>query len=168
MFFFKGDHVRDVDVLVGCFSALRRKAIDQVGMLDENFYMYGDDLDWCRRLRQGRWRVVFYPGAQAIHYMGTSTTKRDPVWYSMLQQESVLRYWRKYHGRLQVAGIQVLIFARRAIRWTTGLLKLAVNPKNEEARIRMKESSACLRALMAGESGAAPSAPAKPALAAHE
>lgn len=168
MFYFKGDRVADVDVLVGCFSALRRKAIDQVGMLDENFYMYGDDLDWCQRMRRGGWRVVFYPGGQAIHYMGTSTTKKDPVRYALLQQQSVLRYWKKYHSRLEVAGIQALFFTRQSIRWATGLVKLALKPKNEEARSRMKESSACLRALFAADPGHAPSAPAKPALVAHE
>jgi hypothetical protein len=148
MFFFHGDRELDVQVLVGCFSALRRQAIDQVGMLDENFYMYGDDLDWCRRLRQGGWRVVFHPGAQAIHYMGTSTTKRDPVRYALLQQQSVLRYWRKYHGRAGVAGIQALIFLRLLTRWMTGLLKyVAIPSKRDEGRTRLKESSACLRAL---------------------
>jgi GT2 family glycosyltransferase len=166
MHYFHGDREMDVDVLVGCFSALRRKAIDQVGMLDENFYMYGDDLDWCRRLRQGGWRVVFYPGAQAIHYMGTSTTKRDPVRYSLLQQQSVLRYWRKYHGSAGVAGIHGLIIFQLAVRWTTGLLKyLAVPSKRQDGRTRMTVSCACLRALFADSPAGAPSAgpgPAKP------
>jgi len=166
MFFFKGDRVADVDVLVGCFSALRRKAIDQVGMLDENFYMYGDDLDWCRRLRQGGWRVVFYPGAQVIHYMGTSTTKKDPVRYSLLQQQSVLRYWRKYHSRAGVAGIQGLIFLRLTTRWITGLLKYVAIPfKRDEGRTRMRTSSACLRTLFADCPGRESATPASPALA---
>ena len=148
MFFFHGDRVLDVDVLVGCFSALRCAAIDQVGMLDENFYMYGDDLDWCRRLREGGWRVVFNPGAQAIHYMGTSTTRKDPVRYGLLQQQSVLRYWRKYHGRAAVTGMEGLIFLRMAMRGIVGLVKYLVIPaKREEGQTRIREASACLRAL---------------------
>jgi len=150
MFFFKGDRVMDVDVLVGCFSALRRAAIEQVGMLDENFYMYGDDLDWCRRFRHGGWRVVFNPGAQAIHFMGTSTTRKDPVRYGLLQQQSVLRYWRKYHGGIGVAGIEGLIFLRMAMRGMAGFLKYLVFPsKRGEGQTRMKEASTCLRALFA-------------------
>jgi len=154
MFFFHGDRECDVEVLVGCFSALRRKAIDQVGMLDENFYMYGDDLDWCRRIHQGGWRVVFYPGAQAIHYMGTSTTKKDPVRYALMQQQSVLRYWRKYHGAGGVAGIQALFFMRLVIRWITGLLKcLAGASRRDDGRTRMKISTVCLRALFTEPAG---------------
>jgi GT2 family glycosyltransferase len=154
MFFFKGDREADVEVLVGCFSALRRKAIDQVGMLDENFYMYGDDLDWCRRLREGGWRVVFHPGGQAIHYIGTSTTKKDPVRYALLQQQSVIRYWRKYHGRAAVAGIQGLMSMRLTVRWAIGLFKfLAIPAKRDAGRIRMRESSTCLAALFGDISG---------------
>jgi GT2 family glycosyltransferase len=150
MFFFNGDRVMEVDVLVGCFSALRRTAIHQVGMLDENFFMYGDDLDWCRRFREGGWGVVFNPGAQAIHYMGTSTTRKDPVLYGLLQQQSVLRYWRKYHSRYGVAGLQGLIFLRMALRGLVGFLKYLVVPsKRGEGQTRMKEAATCLRALLA-------------------
>ena len=150
MFFFKGDRVADVDVLVGCFSALRRAAIDQVGLLDENFYMYGDDLDWCRRFREGGWRVVFNPAAQAVHYMGTSTTKKDPVRYGLLQQHSVLRYWRKYHGRAAVAAMEGLIILRMALRGFIGFVKyISIPSKRVEGKNRIKEAGACLRALFA-------------------
>jgi hypothetical protein len=166
MFYFHGDRESDVEVLVGCFSALRRKAIDEVGMLDESFYMYGDDLDWCRRLRQGGWRVVFYPGAQAIHYMGTSTTRKDPVRYSLLQQQSVLRYWRKYHSHAGVAGIQCLMFLRLTNRWLAGLFKcLPFRSGREEGRTRMRVGSACLRDLFTGSSGSTPAPSDSPALA---
>ncbi len=167
MFFFHGDRELDVHVLVGCFSALRRRAIDQAGMLDENFYMYGDDLDWCRRFKQAGWRVTFYPGAQAIHYMGTSTTKKDPVRYALLQQQSVLRYWRKYHSRAGVAGIQGLILLRLISRWATGCWKwLAIPSKREEGRSRMRASAVCLRDLLADCCGTGRVTSAAPAPAA--
>ena len=96
MFYFKGDKLIDVDVLVGCFWAVRREAIDEkFGMLDEGFFMYAEDLDWCKRCWEGGWRVVFYPEAQAIHYRGGSSAKKDPVWLALTQQRSVLRYWKK-------------------------------------------------------------------------
>jgi GT2 family glycosyltransferase len=159
MFYFHGDREMDVEVLVGCFSALRRKAIDQVGMLDENFYMYGDDLDWCRRLRQGGWRVVFFPGAQAIHYIGTSTTKKDPVRYSLLQQQSVLRYWRKYHSRAGVVGIQCLMALRLKNRWLGGLLRYVAGPSHrDDGRTRMRVASACLKTLFADSAESVPAA----------
>ena len=152
MFFFKGDRVADVDVLVGCFSALRRQAIDQVGMLDESFYMYGDDLDWCRAACDKaagvsssileRKRFITSEPAPA---------RKDPVRYALLQQQSVLRYWRKYHSRAGVAGIRGLMFLRLMTRWTTGLLKRVAMPsKRDEGRDRMKESSRLLAGFVRG------------------
>ncbi len=49
MFFFPHDRTLTVDVLVGCFSMIRREAFEAVGLLDEGLFMYGDDVDWCRR-----------------------------------------------------------------------------------------------------------------------
>jgi GT2 family glycosyltransferase len=153
MFFFKGDRVTDVNVLVGCFSALRRDAFEQVGLLDEGYYMYGDDLDWCRRFKQAGWRVVFYPGAQAIHYMGTSTTKKDPVRYAVMQQQSVLRYWDKYHGLAGRLSISALIFSTLVLRWTASLLKCGVKPaQRQQSRVKMRVFGACLRDLCSGGS----------------
>ena len=77
MFYFKGDRQIDVDVLVGCFWVVRRAAIDEFGLLDEGFFIYAEDVDWCKRCWKAGWRVVFFPG-QAIHYGGASTTKKGP------------------------------------------------------------------------------------------
>jgi GT2 family glycosyltransferase len=64
MWFFPHDRTLPVDVLVGCFSMIRREAFDTVGLLDENLFMYGDDVDWCRRCWKAGWQVVFFPGAK--------------------------------------------------------------------------------------------------------
>ena len=94
MFYFKGDKARDVDVLGGpCFWMLRRDAIDTFGLLDEGFFMYGEDVDWCKRCWNAGWRVTFFPEARAIHFQGGSSAKRDPAWVEVTQQRSVLRYW---------------------------------------------------------------------------
>jgi len=86
-----------VDVLVGCFSMIRRETFDEVGLLDENLFMYGDDVDWCRRCWKAGWEVVFFPGARAIHDRGKITASY-PVRFAVAQQKSVLYYWRKHHG----------------------------------------------------------------------
>jgi GT2 family glycosyltransferase len=55
---------------------VRRKAIYEVGGLDERFFMYWEDADWCRRMRDARWQVVYFPGAWLHHYVGASSEKR--------------------------------------------------------------------------------------------
>lgn len=67
-----------VDSLVGAFMLVRRKAIDEVGLLDENFFMYGEDIDWCYRIKQAGWDIYYYPETSIIHYKGASSSKRKP------------------------------------------------------------------------------------------
>ena len=105
MFFFPHDRTIAVDVIVGCFSMIRRETFDAVGLLDENLFMYGDDVDWCRRCWNAGWEVVFFPGAQAIHDRGKITAPY-PVRFALAQQRSVLYYWSKHHGFWGVLGIR--------------------------------------------------------------
>ncbi len=61
MIYFKGDRLIDAEVLVGCFWTVRREAVDQFGLLDEGFFMFAEDLDWCKRFWAAGWRIVFCP-----------------------------------------------------------------------------------------------------------
>ena len=55
------DAIHEVDSLVGAFMMVRREGIEQVGLLDEDFFMYGEDIDWCYRIKQAGWKIVYYP-----------------------------------------------------------------------------------------------------------
>ncbi len=64
------DHetTRDVDWLLGATLMVRREALDAVGLLDERFFLYFEDTDWCRRFWKAGWRVVYFTGANMVHY----------------------------------------------------------------------------------------------------
>jgi len=87
----------DVDVLTGCFWFLRREAMETVGKLDAEFFMYGEDLDWCRRFHNAKWRVVYVPDARIIHYGGASSSDA-PLKFFIELHRGQLQYWRKYHS----------------------------------------------------------------------
>lgn len=70
------DEVGEVDCLMGAFMLMPRKALDEVGMLDEDFFMYGEDIDLCYRIKQGGYQIMYYPEAMIIHYKGGSSKKR--------------------------------------------------------------------------------------------
>ncbi|MGN7381561.1 dTDP-Rha:alpha-D-GlcNAc-pyrophosphate polyprenol, alpha-3-L-rhamnosyltransferase [Chlamydia abortus] len=70
------DEEYPVDCLVGAFMLVRRKVIDEVGLLDEQFFMYGEDVDWCYRIKQAGWTNYYYPKTHIIHYKGASSRKR--------------------------------------------------------------------------------------------
>ncbi|RZK30186.1 MAG: glycosyltransferase family 2 protein, partial [Hymenobacter sp.] len=78
--FLDPDQPHQVAVLSGAFMLLRRAALDQVGLLDEDYFMYGEDIDLSYRLTQGGWQNWYFPGARIIHYKGEST-KRTSVNY---------------------------------------------------------------------------------------
>jgi len=69
---FDHDEVREVDWLFGACLLVRRDAADEVGLFDEDFFMFSEETDWCYRFRQAGWRVFFFPGAEAMHVGGAS------------------------------------------------------------------------------------------------
>lgn len=150
MFYFPHDRTLSVDVLVGCFSFIRREAFDSVGLLDERLFMYGDDVDWCRRAWKAGWRVVFYPGARAIHDRG-KTTASYPVHFALAQQRSVLYYWKKHHGLWGQLGIRTIMLFRHGTRYAAGVTKSIAGPRaTKETKVRRAVSGACLRELLGG------------------
>lgn len=59
--------IHDVDCISGAFFLLRREVIEKVGLLDEAFFMYGEDIDWCYRIRKAGWKILFYPHVSIVH-----------------------------------------------------------------------------------------------------
>jgi GT2 family glycosyltransferase len=150
MFHFPHDRTLAVDVIVGCFSMIRRETFDEVGLLDEDLFMYGDDVDWCRRARNARWEVMFYPGGQAIHDRG-KTTAPYPVRFAVAQQRSVLQYWKKHHGFFGVLGIKSIMVVHHLMRYTiAALISLTHSQERPQDQVRKQVSSACLRQLLTG------------------
>jgi hypothetical protein len=147
MFYFRGDRQMDVNVLVGCFWAVRREALDEFGMLDEGFFMYAEDLDWCQRCWNAGWRVVFFPGAEAIHYRGGSSAKKDPVWIALTQQRSVLRYWKKHHGVVGQLGMRGLIFMGNLLRCGAAAVNFLRPSRRQDSMVRLRIAAASLQAL---------------------
>jgi GT2 family glycosyltransferase len=93
------DELQDVDWITGAAMLARREAIEGVGLLDEGFFMYSEELDWCRRFREAGWRVVYLPAAQIVHHAGKSSEQVVAARHVHFQTSKV-RYFRKYHGPL--------------------------------------------------------------------
>ena len=69
---FDHDRVREADYVMGACMLVRRAAIDEVGGLDESFFLFSEETDWCYRFRQAGWKVLFFPGADCVHVGGAS------------------------------------------------------------------------------------------------
>lgn len=150
MFFLPHDRPLTVDIIVGCFSMIRRETFNDVGLLDEDLFIYGDDVDWCRRAWNEGWQVMFHPGAQAIHHRGQITAPY-PVRFAVEQQRSSLHYWRKYHGSAGVLAIRAIMFLHHLTRYGFAVFEGIWRRKAaERSEVRKQVSSACLRDLLFG------------------
>jgi GT2 family glycosyltransferase len=104
---------RDVDWVCGSFLMIRRACFDQVGLLDEEFFAYDEDIDWCSRARHAGWKVRFWPGASLVHLGGgVKLFMRDKTFVHF---RSRLTYLRKQHSIVSAAVYYVAISAALGI-----------------------------------------------------
>jgi N-acetylglucosaminyl-diphospho-decaprenol L-rhamnosyltransferase len=119
------DEQSDADWLTGAALMTRQKVLEQVGGLDPGYFMYSEELDWCRRIRTAGWRIVYLPSAQIIHHAGKSSEQAVTARHVNFQRAK-LRYFRLYHGLLiaYVLRIYLLVsyFAQIGLEGAKGLL----------------------------------------------
>jgi GT2 family glycosyltransferase len=145
-----------VDVLSGCCWMVRREALEQVGPLDETFFMYYEDVDWCKRFADAGWGVAYVPEAEVTHYGGASSANA-PVRYYVEMQRAGLQYWNKHHGKLRSRAYEVIAILHQVLRILLGAVQYLVQPSNREKAVyALKRSGACLGWLLSRRNRAAP------------
>ena len=100
----------------GSCLVVRRAALEAVGGFDERFFLYEEDADLCRRLREAGWRVVFTPAAEVKHHLGRSMSKA-PRRARLEYHRSHLLYYGKHNGPFSRAALRILLAARGARAW---------------------------------------------------
>ena len=106
---------RRVDVLQGACLLLRREALDQVGLLDEEYFMYSEEMDLCQRLRRAGWRLYWVPEAEVVHLGGQSSRLAPAEMFLHLYRSKVL-YFRKHHGGWRARFYKLVLAAAAAAR----------------------------------------------------
>lgn len=139
MSYFDYNENREVDVVLGAFMMLRRTTIEQIGLMDHQFFMYAEETDWCYRANQAGWKVNFYPEAEIIH-LGGQSTKQNSIPMFIEAHKSHHKFIRKYHGRVYllmvklvlVIGIllRILLFSLATILKSFGL-NISSHPKDD-------------------------------------
>lgn len=115
---------RRVDVLQGACLLLRREALDQVGLLDEGYFMYSEEMDLCQRLRRAGWRLYWVPQAEVVHHGGQSS-KLAPVEMFIHLYRSKVLYFRKHHGTWRARFYKLVLAAAAAARLVFAPLMVA-------------------------------------------
>jgi GT2 family glycosyltransferase len=131
------DRVQDVDWLTGACTVFRREVLDRVGGYDaQSFFMYSEELDLCRRIKQAGWRIVYVPEAHIIHYVGKSSEQAVAARHIYFNTSKV-RYYRKWHGRAAAELLRVSLLAQFVAQMGVEFVKGLLGHKRDLRRQRM-------------------------------
>lgn len=148
MQFFQHDVICPIDSLVGALLFVRKEAIEHVGLLDECFFMYGEETDWCKRLRKAGFEIFFLPEAEAVHY-GAGSSSREPARFYKEVYRSKLKYWQKHHSAISQLCFVSIVFARQLIRLIAGASVYVVKAKKRDVvKTQMKGAKEVLGWLL--------------------
>ena len=146
--FQKHDTIQYVDVINGCFWLISREALNQVGLLDERFFIYAEDKDWCKRFWDAGWKVVYFPQAQAIHYGGASSSNAPTRFYIEMYRANY-EYWKKYHSRPAQLTFLLITGLHHIIRLIGEMMLLVIRPsKRSYVLNKIKRSIALIQWLL--------------------
>jgi GT2 family glycosyltransferase len=142
--------VREVDGIAGCFMLARKAAVDQVGPMSEEYFMYSEDTDWCWRFRRAGWKVLYTPEPVIIHLGGSSTSQAATDMH-LMERRSLLMFLEKKSGRL-VRWIANVMFCTATL-FRVMLLsaqRVAGGPVRESAKKQWAKTMAALRFHLPG------------------
>lgn len=117
----RSQETRAVDWMQGACLLIRRETVAEIGDLDEDFFMYSEEVDWCWRARQAGWTVYYLPAATVLHWGGQSSS-RAPIKRRVMVYESKRRFLEKHHGPRVARLFDGALLVTSICKW--GLWKL--------------------------------------------
>lgn len=121
MTFLDPDEEAEVDSVVGAFMLVRGEALEQVGLLDEDFFMYGEDLDWAYRMKQVGWKVYYNPAVTVLHYKRASSRHSKRAQFEFVRAMYV--FYRKHYAPETPLALHALILLGLALRGGLPMLR---------------------------------------------
>lgn len=119
------DDAREVDVVTGCYMLVRKKAINEVGVMDSGFFMYAEETDWCYRFKSKGWKNRFTPDAEIVHLGGASAVKLGSR-RAKITNASFIRYMYKHWSRPRAFAGTCMILLFYVIRLAVLLPRRAI------------------------------------------
>ena len=117
------DEIYEIDCLTGAFMFIRKAALDEIGFLDETFFMYGEDIDLCYRIKQANWKIIYYGKSKITHLKGASSKKqKSKLIYEFYRAMYI--YYKKHHAQESSFITNIIVYFGIAILC---ILKLFLN-----------------------------------------
>jgi len=145
-----GEQPHPVDWVAGAALLVRRTAIDQVGLMDEGYFLYSEETDWCWRLGRGGFPVWYLPQVQIIHQAGASSQQQSARSYGLLYR-SKLRFFARHYGAAATWGLRLAFLTSAALRlalWRALLILPARDATRPRWRLRAEQDQVLLQACL--------------------
>lgn len=117
------DEIYEIDCLTGAFMFMRSEALNQSGFLDETFFMYGEDIDLCYRIKKAGWKIIYYGESKITHLKGASSKKqKSKLIYEFYRAMYI--YYKKHHADESSFIVNIVVYIGIAVLC---ILKLFLN-----------------------------------------
>ena len=117
------DEIYEIDCLTGAFMFMRAEALNEVGLLDETFFMYGEDIDLCYRIKKAGWKIIYYGESKITHLKGASSKKqKNKLIYEFYRAMYI--YYKKHHADESSFLVNIVVYIGIAVLC---VLKLFLN-----------------------------------------
>ncbi len=149
----RSQETRAVDWMQGACLMIRRETLDEIGGLDETFFMYSEEVDWCWRTRQAGWQIYYLPAARVLHWGGQSSSQA-PARRRVLVYGSKLLFLAKHHGPWAARLFKGALLTTSILK--LGLWKLALilpQPRRARARDNVRSYKMLIRNLLDPKKG---------------
>lgn len=120
------DEAGDVDAINGAFMLVRREAVARAGLLDEGYWLYMEDLDWCRRFHLAGWRVFYEPAGTTLHIKGGSSPKRRRPRQEIAFHRGMGRFYRRFDAPDNRAWLNLAVYLGIAAKLAVSLTITAI------------------------------------------
>lgn len=108
------DGIYEIDCLTGAFIFTRKEVLDEIGLLDETFFMYGEDIDFCYRIKSAGWKIVYYGKDKITHFKGASSKKQRPKLIYEFYRAMYI-YYKKHHAQDSSFLVNIIVYFGIAI-----------------------------------------------------
>lgn len=123
MTYLPDDQIAEVEAVSGSCMFIRREVINQIGYLDERFFAYQEDADFCYRAREAGWKIFYVPIAEVIHFGGQGGSKTQPYRAIYEWHRSYYLYYRKHLAKNYIFIINWLMYTAMGLKLTISLLR---------------------------------------------
>ena len=146
------NETKEVDWITGCSLILRREALEKVGNLDENYFMYSEETDICYRLKKAGWKILFCPSASIIHYGGKSSTSQtvEKQYFGAVIKhlyKSKYFFFKKNYSNVHCFVLKTIDFIYYFLFYVKNLFRINL----KERKIKLSYASSILSIILFGK-----------------